>query len=119
MNQRKAMNRVQERRAKRTRARIRAVSDRPRLAVFRSNQAIYAQLIDDMKGHTLAAASSREVKKEKGVSKTDVARKVGTLLAERAEKAKAMEAVFDRRGYRYHGRVKALVEGARGGGLKV
>lgn len=89
----------------------------PRLSVFRSNVHIYAQLIDDEKGKTLVSASSLEVK-EKGKGKIDVAKEVGLKLAEKAKGAKIGTAVFDRGSYRYHGRVKALAEGAREGKLK-
>jgi large subunit ribosomal protein L18 len=88
----------------------------PRLAVFRSNKGIYAQLIDDLNGATLVSASSTEIK-EKG-TKTDLSKLVGKSLAEKAAKAGISEVKFDRGGYLYHGRVKALAEGAREGGLK-
>ena len=91
----------------------------PRLAVFRSNKEIYAQVIDDAKSVTVASASSRDVKKEKDMKKSDVAHRVGELIAERAATAGITRAVFDRRAYRYHGRVKALAEGARKAGLKL
>jgi len=93
-------------------------SERPRLTVFRSNKNIYAQLIDDLAGHTLAAASSLEDDLD-GESPVEVGRAVGEKLAERAKEAGIKRAVFDRNGYRYHGRVRALAEGARGGGLQV
>jgi large subunit ribosomal protein L18 len=94
-------------------------SERPRLSVFRSNKEIYAQIIDDLKGHTIVAASSRE----KGAvdtkaKKVDQAVAVGRLLAQKAVAAGVTEVVFDRGGYLYHGRVKALAEGAREAGLK-
>lgn len=100
---------------------IRVGSDRPRLCVFRSNRYISAQVVDDRAGRTLAAASSIEkglrapVEGEKG--KAAVARRVGLALAERAKSAGVEKVVFDRRHYRFHGRVKALAEGARKGGL--
>ncbi|TXE16202.1 50S ribosomal protein L18 [Psychroserpens burtonensis] len=92
---------------------------RPRLAVFRSNKDIYAQVIDDVSGKTLAAASSRdkEVLASKG-NKTEMATLVGKAVAERAVKAGVDTISFDRGGYQYHGRVKSLAEGAREGGLK-
>ena len=91
---------------------------RPRLAVFRSNKYIYAQLIDDVQGHTLVAASSREPSfAQEAGTKIELSKKVGSLLAERAKAAGVDTAVFDRGGYLYHGRVKALAEGAREGGL--
>ena len=95
---------------------------RPRLSVFRSSRHIYAQVIDDLKGVTLASASSLE-KTMRESSKTganiDAAKAVGKLLAERAVKNGVTEVVFDRGGYRYHGRIKALADGARAGGLKL
>ena len=91
---------------------------RPRLSVYRSNQYIYAQLIDDFAGHTLVAASSLE-DGVSGEDPTDESHNVGQLLAERAEEKGISKAVFDRSGYKYHGRVKALAEGAREGGLNV
>ncbi|HHP7238743.1 50S ribosomal protein L18 [Longibacter sp.] len=89
---------------------------RPRLSVYRSNKYIYAQLIDDFDGHTLASASSLEEGVD-GEDPTDESRRVGELLAERAQEKGIAKAVFDRSGYKYHGRVKALAEGAREGGL--
>lgn len=91
---------------------------RYRLAVFRSNKHIYAQIIDDEKGHTLVAASDlKDLKAGKKLTKTEKAEKVGKILAEKALKLKIKDVFFDRRKYRYHGRVKALAEGARAGGL--
>jgi large subunit ribosomal protein L18 len=105
------------RRAKRTRKHIGGgTASRPRLSVFRSNAHIYAQLINDESGKTIAAAGSHEIK-TKG-KKSDVAREVGKLIAEKATKHKITEVLFDRGSYRYHGRVKALAEGAREGKLK-
>jgi large subunit ribosomal protein L18 len=89
---------------------------RPRLSVFKSNKAIYAQVIDDSKGHTLLAASSKELAK-KGVS-VAISKEVGQKVAEKALASGIKEIVFDRNGYLYHGNVKALAEGAREGGLK-
>lgn len=104
---------------RRIRGVVRGTTDRPRLSVFRSNRQIYAQLIDDDRGNTLTAASSRDAdiasKKLKGVA---LAKEVGILLAQKAKEAKIKSAHFDRGGYRYHGRVKSLAEGAREGGLK-
>lgn len=98
---------------------ISGTSERPRLSVFRSNQEIYAQLIDDQAGNTLAAASSREKGiKEKKSTKTEKAKLVGQLIAERAKEAGVEVVAFDRNGFLYHGRVKALAEAAREGGLK-
>jgi len=103
-------------RRRRIRAKVAGSVGRPRVSVFRSNRAIYAQLIDDATGTTLAAARSTEVEAGK-LDKTGVAKKVGLLLAERAKAANIDSVVFDRSGYLYHGRVKALAEGAREGGL--
>jgi large subunit ribosomal protein L18 len=107
-------------RKNRRRARIRrkvfGTAERPRLSVYRSNAHIYAQLIDDLEGHTLAVADSREI--EEAENRTDAARKVGELIARRAGDAGIEAAVFDRGGNMYHGRVAALAEGARAGGLK-
>ncbi len=108
--------RTRERRALRVHSRVRGTSERPRLSVFRSNKAIWAQIIDDSVGRTLASAGSISVT-DKGLSKTDQALKVGELLAERAKAAGIELVVFDRGSYLYHGRVKALAEGARQGGL--
>jgi len=117
MKHQRALNRKRAGRVRRTRARIAGTVLRPRLAVFRSNRGISVQLIDDGRGRTLISASSREFKgKEK---KTDAARKVGELVAAKAVSAGITRAVFDRRSYRYHGRVKAVAEGARAGGLKL
>jgi large subunit ribosomal protein L18 len=102
----------------RVRKNIKGTAGRPRLNVYRSNRYIYAQLIDDNEGHTLAAASSYEKGFDQSGTKSERAKRVGALIAERA-KAKGIEAVvFDRGGYLYHGRVKALADGAREGGLK-
>jgi large subunit ribosomal protein L18 len=102
-------------RHKRVRAKISGTSSRPRLSVFRSMNAIYAQLIDDEKSKTIASSSCRETK---GEGKIDKAFKVGELIAEKALTKKIKEVVFDRGGYKYHGRVKQLAEGARKKGLK-
>ena len=108
-----------KRRAQRTRTRLRKLAgDRPRLSIFRSSKNIYAQVIDDERGVTLAAASSLEGadKKAKGSDK-DAAAKVGALVAQRAIEKGVKDVVFDRGGYIYHGRVKALADAAREGGL--
>ena len=105
-------------RHKRVRGKISGTPERPRLNVFRSETNIYAQIIDDTKGITLVSASSLEKGFECEGTKTDAAKKVGEAVAERA-KAKGIDTVvFDRGGYLYHGRVKALAEGAREGGLQ-
>lgn len=106
---------MRERRVRRVRARIFGTAERPRLAVARSNQFIYAQLIDDAAGRTLAHASSRGLGGKK--TKSAYAQEVGTLIAKRALELGITKAVFDRRQYKYHGRVKALREGARSTGL--
>ena len=109
---------ARERRHKRVRKRVFGTADRPRLVVFRSNRGIEAQLVDDVEGKTLAAASWLQLKKSFKGNKTDQAAEVGKLLAQNAKEAEIEEAVFDRGGYLYHGRVKALAEGAREGGLR-
>ncbi|MBL4614974.1 MAG: 50S ribosomal protein L18 [Magnetovibrio sp.] len=110
-----------ERRKQRARAQIaKKAAGRPRLSVFRSGKYIYAQVIDDLKGHTVAAASSVEKdlrSKLKTGADSAAAVEVGKLVAERAVKAGIKDVVFDRGGYRYHGRVKALAEAAREAGL--
>ena len=108
-----------QRRSQRNRTRLKKVGNgRPRLSVFRSDKNIYAQVIDDAKGVTIAAASSLENGKGKGGSDKDAAAAVGKLVAERALKAKVKAVVFDRGSYVYHGRVKALAEAAREAGLE-
>lgn len=98
---------------------IRGVPTRPRLSVFRSNKAIYAQIIDDQKSKTLVSASSLNLsQEEQKLTKSEKAFKVGQTLAQKALKAKIKKVVFDRRAYKYHGRVKALADGARKGGLQ-
>lgn len=99
------------------RSKISGTAESPRVSVFKSNKAIYAQLINDVAGHTLVAASSAELNKS-GVLNIEVAKEVGVKLAEKAKSAGIEKVVFDRSGYIYHGRVKALAEGAREGGLK-
>ena len=106
-----------EKRRKRVRRRIYGTAERPRLSVYRSNVHIYAQLVDDDEGHTLVAADTREAGDAE--NRVETARKVGELVAERAQAADIEEVVFDRGGNRYHGRVAALAEGARSGGLKL
>ena len=108
------------RRARRVRYALRHNGGRPRLSVFRSGRHIYGQVVDDEKGHTLAAASSLDkgLKAElRSGADREAARRVGLLLAERAKAAGVAEVMFDRGGYKYHGRVKALADGAREGGL--
>jgi large subunit ribosomal protein L18 len=103
----------------RIRKKIEGSAESPRLAVFRSNKEIYAQVIDDISGKTLAAASSldKDLKKAKG-TKTDIAKTVGKAVGEKAKKAGVEKVIFDRSGYLYHGRIKALAEAAREAGLK-
>jgi large subunit ribosomal protein L18 len=109
---------AREKRHERVRLTLTGTSDRPRLAVFRSIKQIYAQLIDDSSGRTLVSASSLEPDLRAATgSKQARARSVGALLAERAKKAGVQRVVFDRAGFRYHGRVRSLAEGAREAGL--
>lgn len=103
---------------KRIRKRAFGTSDSPRLTVYRSNKQIYAQIVDDEKGVTLTSASSQGVKECENVPKTEQAKIVGKLLAEKAQKAGVESVTFDRNGYLYHGRVKSLADAAREGGLK-
>ena len=106
-------------RKKRVRAKVSGTSERPRLSVFRSSKFIYAQVIDDTKSKTLVSFSSRSLPaKTAKVGKTEKAGLVGEGLAKEAKKKKITKVVFDRGSYKYHGRVKALAEGARKGGLK-
>jgi len=100
------------------RGKISGTAQKPRLSVFRSNKAIYAQLVDDLKGITICAASTTDKALAAEGSKSDMAKKVGALLATRAAEKGIADVVFDRSGYLYHGRIKALAEGAREGGLK-
>jgi large subunit ribosomal protein L18 len=104
------------RRRRRVRARVSGTAARPRLSVYRSNRGVFAQLIDDTKGHTVAAVNWIEPDLRK-LSATEQAKKAGELLAERAKAAGVETCVFDRGGYQYHGRVQAVAEGAREGGL--
>ena len=97
------------------RNRLQGTSDRPRLSVFKSNKAIYAQIIDDSKGSTLSASSSSELGTSLNI---ETSKKVGQKIAEKASAAGIKEVVFDRNGYVYHGKIKALADGAREGGLK-
>jgi large subunit ribosomal protein L18 len=105
------------RRRRRVRAKVRGTAERPRLSVFRSNRGIQAQLIDDVRGHTLAAVTWTE-DELKSLGRLEQAKRAGELLAERGKASGVETAVFDRGGYRFHGRVKALADGAREGGLK-
>ena len=111
-------NKARAKRHARVRAKISGTPERPRLNVYRSTKHIYAQLIDDVNGVTLASASSMDKDFEGVGGNTEAARKVGPKIAERALAKNITEVVFDRGGYLYHGRVKELAEGAREGGLK-
>jgi large subunit ribosomal protein L18 len=108
---------ARQRRHRRVRGKVNGTAERPRLVVTRSNRGIVAQLVDDTDGRTLASATWLQVKSFKG-NKTAQAAEVGKLLAEKAKAANIGTAVFDRGGYLYHGRVKALADAAREGGLK-
>ena len=103
-------------RRRRVRAKVTGTAERPRISVFRSNRGVMAQLIDDVNGRTLAAVSWTEAEL-RSLKPLEQAKRAGELLAERAKAAGVETAVFDRGGYQYHGRVKALAEGAREGGL--
>jgi large subunit ribosomal protein L18 len=108
---------ARRRRHRRVRGRVTGTAERPRLSVARSNKRIYAQLVDDERGHTIAAAGSHE-SALRALAKGPAAAEVGKLLAERGREAGVGRVVFDRGGYKYHGRVKALADGAREGGLE-
>ena len=103
---------------RRVRGNVTGTADRPRLSVFRSNKQIYAQIIDDSNGVTLASASSINKEAPKGLPKLEQAANVGKMIAESAKKAGIETVIFDRNGYLYHGRVKQLADSAREGGLK-
>ena len=106
------------RRQRRVRGKVSGTAERPRLVVFRSNVGIYASLVDDLAGRTLASVGWKQLPKSFRGTKTEQAHAVGKLLADRAKKDGVETVVFDRAGYLYHGRVKALADGAREGGLK-
>ncbi|MEA1926312.1 MAG: 50S ribosomal protein L18 [Patescibacteria group bacterium] len=112
----KNRNKLRIHRKRRIRKRVSGTSKRPRLCVFRSNRIIYAQLIDDIKGVTLAEIDSRQ--SEKNGFSVDGAEEVGKIIAKKAKQLKLNKVVFDRGGYKYHGKVKALAEGAHKGGLQ-
>jgi large subunit ribosomal protein L18 len=105
------------RRRRRVRAKVRGTAERPRLSVYRSNRGVFGQLIDDDAGRTVASVSWTEGEL-KSLKAGEQAKRAGALLAERAKQAGVSSCVFDRSGYQFHGRVKALAEGAREGGLK-
>lgn len=106
------------RRHRRVRKKVRGTPDRPRLVVFRSHRHIYAQIVDDLEGQTLASASSVEADLREGGNDVERAGKVGQLIADRAKEKGIATVVFDRGGYRFHGKVKALAQGAREKGLE-
>jgi large subunit ribosomal protein L18 len=110
-------NKQRIQRQRRVRGKILGTTETPRLSVFRSNNAIYAQLIDDVTGKTLVGISEKHVTKKEG-PKVSVAKLVGITVAQKAKEKKITKVMFDRGHYRYHGRVKALAEGAREGGLQ-
>jgi len=107
-----------QRRAKRIRAKIFGTALRPRLSVFRSNQHVYGQLINDEKGKTIISASDLELKKSGKKTKNEAAKEVGALIAKKATEAKIKKVIFDKGGYKYHGIIKSLSDGAREGGLE-
>jgi len=109
-------NQLRIHRRRRVRVKIFGTASCPRLSVFRSNKSIYAQVIDDEKGKTLMSAKLSEIKKAK--NNIEGAKELGKLIAQKCQEAKITKVVFDRSGYEYHGKVKALAEGAREGGLK-
>lgn len=120
MKGKKELNKSRERRKRRTRARIFGTALRPRLSVFRSNRFLYAQLIDDERGHTLLSVSVKEISGNgEKMTKTEAAGKLGELMARKAMDKKIKSAVFDRRAYKYHGRIKAVAERARAAGLSL
>jgi len=108
----------EEKRKQRIRARIFGTKEKPRLCVFRSKKNLWVQVVDDEKGHTLISANSKEISLDKKLTKKEIAFEVGKLIAEKALGVGIKKIVFDRKGYRYHGRVKSLAEGAREGGLQ-
>jgi len=117
----KALNLIRLRRKRRSRAKIFGTINRPRLSVFRSNSYTYAQLIDDEKGETLVGASTRELTTDNQqlTTKQKQAEQLGELVAKKAAEKGIKKAIFDRGSYKYHGRVKAVAEGVRKGGLQV
>ena len=117
MNKIKEKNLKAERRARRTRAKLFGTAARPRLSVFRSNRYLYAQLIDDERGHTILSASTHDI--EKAGTKVEKSSALGDLLAKKAKEAGVESMVFDRGSYRYHGRVKGVAEALRNSGIKI
>ena len=116
MDKNKARNQKNIRRHAKVRSTISGTAERPRLSVFRSNRGMFIQLIDDLAGRTLASASSLEIKTK--AAKLELATELGALIAKRAKELNITKVVFDRSSYQYHGRVKALADGARAGGLE-
>jgi large subunit ribosomal protein L18 len=108
---------LRQRRKVSIRKKIRGTAARPRLSVYRSNKHIYVQIIDDVSGQTLASASTKSAEFEGGENNAEAAKAVGTLIAEKAKAAKIATVVFDRNGFLYHGRIQALADAAREGGL--
>jgi large subunit ribosomal protein L18 len=102
----------------RIRSKIRGIADRPRLSVYRSSKFIYAQIIDDKAGKTLLSAAEKDLTEKTKLNKTEKAKKVGEVIAKKAIAKKIKKVIFDRGSYAYHGRVKAVAEGAREGGLE-
>ncbi len=124
MDSQKILNQIRFRRKKRTKAKIFGIADKPRLSIFRSNRYTYAQLIDDEKGRTLVSASTRELKskvnnKQQTTSKVKQGEELGELIAKKAMEKGIKNAVFDRGWYKYHGRVKTVIDSARKEGLKI
>lgn len=112
------MKNIKDLRKLRIRSKVKKVSSKPRLTIFRSNKYVYAQIIDDSKKQTIIGASEKELSSKEKVKKTDRSKELGLLIAKKALGKKIDTVVFDRGSYRYHGRVKAVAEGAREGGLK-
>ncbi len=115
MDKNKAKKQQEARRHNRVRAKLSGVESRPRLSVFRSNRGLFLQIIDDGSGRTLVSASTAEIKKKQ--AKTDAGKELGLLIAKKAKEKEIDSVIFDRSSYKYHGRVKAVAEGAREGGL--
>ncbi|MEK7186448.1 MAG: 50S ribosomal protein L18 [Patescibacteria group bacterium] len=112
----KKLNRIK--RKIRVRGKIRGTENMPRLSVFRSNKYMYAQVVNDDKGQTIVAISEKQLEKKEALNKTDKSKELGMLIAKKAIAKKVKKVVFDKSGYAYHGRVKAIAEGAREGGLQ-
>ncbi len=121
MNSRKVLNKIRIRRQRRTRAKIFGTSERPRLSVFRSNRYTYVQLINDEEGKTIVSASTKEltINDKQSITKQKLAEQLGELIAKKAAEKGIKKAVFDRSWYKYHGRIKAVAEGARKEGLEL